>query len=108
MNVHPNSLYEKLVEAGELWAEANAAAELLEETRKTLVSNLMSQCDEKSSTAKESWAYRQEDYQKHIQHMITARKEANKLKVRYDSAKIYTELLRTQAATDRMANREAM
>jgi hypothetical protein len=108
MHINPNNLYEKLVEAGEAWAEANAAAELWEETKKTLVSNLMAQSNEKSSTARESWAYRQDDYENHVQHMIDARREANRLKVRYDSAKIYTELLRTQAATERLANRESM
>ena len=38
---NPEILYKRLTEAGEDWTDKNAAAELLEETRKTVLAELM-------------------------------------------------------------------
>lgn len=102
MQIDPHNLYEKLVKAGDEWAELNAAAELLEETKKTLVSQLAADSPESSMSAKEAWALRQEGYRRHVTSMVTARKAANKAKVKYDSAKVYVDLLRTSAANERV------
>jgi hypothetical protein len=39
----PESIYKQLVQAGEEWADKEAAASILEETKKTLLAELMSQ-----------------------------------------------------------------
>lgn len=105
--LNPNEVYKQLIKEGELWADAQHAAELLEETRKTVISQLSTESGESSATAKEAFALRHPDYTKHVTAMVGARRAANKAKVRYDSMKILAELRRTEAANDRAANRYA-
>lgn len=107
MQINPTNLYEKLVAAGDEFADLNEAAELLEETKRILVSQLMVDSGESSVAAKEAWAYRQEAYKNHITAMVKARKLANKAKVRMDSSRVYVELLRTQAANERAISKNA-
>lgn len=106
--MNPHEIHEKLVTLGTEWAEANSTADLLEETKKSLIAELMTECNEKSSAAKETYALRQKRYLDHIEGMIMARKAANKAKVKYDTAKVWVDLLRTESANERAANRSAM
>jgi len=106
--MNPHDIHEKLVTLGEAWAEAQAAAELLEENKKPLLSQLSTESNESSSSAKEMFALRHPDYKSHLEIMVRARKGANKAKVRYDSAKVWVDLLRTQNANERAANRSAI
>lgn len=98
-----DKITQRLVQAGEAWAEAEAAAQLLEETRKPLKGNIMSEllASGKAVTAAESLAYADTRYVDHVKQMVQARHAANKAKVRYDSGKVFTELLRTKEATKR-------
>lgn len=105
--LQPDKIYERLVDLGEAWADAHAAAEHLEETKKTLLAHIAAGSEASSMAAKESDALRNEDYRKHLDAMVAARKVANKAKVRYDSAKIWAELIRTQAANERAVLRSA-
>lgn len=107
MNLNPTSIYEKLVEEGEAWADAQEIAELMEETKKTLVAQLAAESGESSIAAKENYAHRHDDYKKHINAMVKARKAANKAKVRYDSARVWADMIRTKNANERAANRYA-
>jgi phosphoribosyl-ATP pyrophosphohydrolase len=95
------------VKLGEDWSDLNYAADLLEETRKTLISKLANECGETSMAAKDNYALRQGAYDEHVRKMVAARRDANKAKVQYDSAKIWAELKRTEAANERAANRSA-
>lgn len=104
---NPASIYKELVSSGDAWSESNAAADLLEETRKTLIAELQTECPEKTISAKEMYALGHKTYREHIQAMVAARKVANRDRVKWESVKIYAELLRTQAATERAANRSA-
>lgn len=103
--INPAEIFEKLVMLGDEWCEANCSADLLEESRKSLISQLTQQflLTYKSRTEMESAALRHPDYIAHVESMVTARKAANKARVRYDSAKVYSELLRTNAASERAA-----
>lgn len=105
--LNPTEVYKQLIKEGELWADAQHAAELFEETKKSVLSQLMTECAESSSAAKEAFAMRHPDYRKHLEAMVGARRAANKAKVRYDSMKILAELRRTEAANERAANRYA-
>jgi len=103
----PLDLHERLVTKGTEWAEADYRASCLEETKKTLLAQLMQKSTLSSSAAKETEAMATEEYETHITGMCEARFLANKAKVEYDSAKAFVELLRTQAANERAANRVA-
>jgi hypothetical protein len=96
----PDRIRARLSEVGEEWAELDAAANLLEETKKSVLSELKLR-SEGSDAARETQALADPAYRLHITQMITARKEANKAKVRYDTGKMWAELRRSQESTKR-------
>lgn len=96
-----NKAYLNLVQTGEEWADKNAAADLLEETKKTVLSRLVNESQEKSHAAKESQAMTHPDYLAHLESMVEARRHANRARVRYDAAKALTELRRSEESTRR-------
>ncbi len=99
--MEPEKIYESLVSAGEDWADAEAAAALLEETRKSMLAQCMQDADGSSIASKEMNALASAEYQSFLRGMVTARKAANKARVRYDSAKVLAELRRSQESTRR-------
>jgi hypothetical protein len=92
--------YDALVRAGEDWADKQAAADLLEETRKSVLAKLINEA-EGSVNAREYKALADEQYKDFVAGMVTARKAANKARVRYDSAKILAEMRRSEESTRR-------
>lgn len=101
MEFDPQAIYQKLVEAGEDWADKEAAADLLEETRKTVLAELKNGFTG-SDAERERNALAEPAYKLHITKMNAARREANRSKVRYDSMKVLAEMRRTQESTRRM------
>jgi hypothetical protein len=101
MSFDPEIAYDALIRAGEDWADKQAAAELLEETKKSVLARLMISADATSQGQREMLALADEEYTDFITGMVTARKAANKARVRYDSAKVLAELRRSQEATRR-------
>lgn len=101
MHFDPDKAFDALLKAGEAWADAEAAAELLEETKKSVLAKLMNECGHASIAGKEMNALADPEYKKHIEGMVQARRAANKARVRYDSAKILSELRRSQESTRR-------
>jgi hypothetical protein len=99
--MNPEKIYDAIVKAGEDWADAEAAADLLEETKKSVLAQLMVKADASSMSGKEMYALADPEYQKFVAGMNQARKAANKARVRYDSAKILAELRRSQESTKR-------
>jgi len=98
----PDKIYHNIVTAGEEWADKEAAAELLEETRKTVLAELVnSQPSSMSMAARESQALADPAYRLHITNMVVARKEANKARMRYDAVKVLGEMRRSQESTRR-------
>jgi len=95
-----DQIHDRLVKAGEDWAELDYAASLLEETKKTVLAKLMNEATGGVS-AREVESLSDPAYEEHIRSMVKARKEANRAKVKYDSAKAWCELVRTQEATRR-------
>src|ERR1700722_10257489 len=87
MDFEPYKLAEQLLHHGTDWAEKNGAADLLEETRKTLRSQIaMRFLPDAGSVAKaEMMAEATGDYFEHIKAMVEARKVANTARVQYDS-----------------------
>lgn len=94
-------IYDTLVKAGEEWADADVAASLLEETRKSVLAKLMVECGHASIAGKEMMALADDSYKAFVTGMVNARKAANKARVRYDSAKTLSELRRSEESTRR-------
>lgn len=99
--IDPDKAYEALVQAGEDWADKQAAADLLEETRKCVLAKCMQDAPGGSQASKEMNALASEEYTDFVGGMVDARKAANKARVRYDSAKVLAEMRRSQESTRR-------
>ena len=96
----PEAIYKRLLDAGDDWVDKNAAADLLEETKKSVLAELMNGRDG-SSAERERRALADPTYKHHLTSMTAARKEANRARVKYDSMKVLAELRRTQESTRR-------
>lgn len=96
----PEAIFHRLMVAGEDWTDKDAAACMLEETKKTLLAELMTGFSG-SNAERERQALADAAYKHHIKTMVAARKEANRAKVRYDSTKVLAEMRRTEASTKR-------
>jgi hypothetical protein len=97
----PDKIFAALVKAGEDWADMDAAANLLEETRKSVLANLKLKSSGTSDAARETQALADPSYSAFIRGMVDARKAANKARVRYDSGKTLSELRRSEESTKR-------
>jgi len=108
-NFDPVRLTEEVITNGEDWADLDAAASLLEETRKTVLAKRALEFIEgsldsgrarpMSATQAELNAQADETYEQHLTMMVEARKNANRARVRYDLGRMRLELLRTAQAT---------
>lgn len=106
MSLNPAEIYGQIVKTGDDWADKDAAATILEETKKTVLAELMNQL-EGSIAAREAQALADPVYRWHVTNMVNARREAHKAKVRFDGAKLLADLRRTEAATQRAEMRGA-
>lgn len=101
--MNPDEIYRRLVDTGEDWADKNAAADLLEESKKAVLAEmvvvLLPNC--KSVTEADTRALGSKQYREYLTAMVAARRAANRARVTYDSAKTLAELRRTEAATRR-------
>jgi hypothetical protein len=108
-NFDPMRLTHDVIEDGETWADADAAASALEETRKTVLAKRTLEFIEASlSSGKaramsvaqaEMSALADPSYEDHVLMMVDARKNSNRARVRYDLGRMRLELLRTAQAT---------
>lgn len=96
----PEEIYRRLESAGDDWVDKNAAAELFEETKKTVLAERMT-IFQGSSAERERMALADAVYKLHLTNMVMARKEANRARVKYDSVRVLAELRRTQESTRR-------
>ena len=96
----PEAIFHRLSQAGEEWSDKDAAASILEETKKTLLSELMLGF-QGSVAERERSALADPAYKHHLKSMVVARKEANIARVRYDSMRVLAELRRTEQSTRR-------
>ena len=96
----PDSIFSKLVESGEEWCDKQAAAEILEENKKTVLAEIMAGF-QGSTAERERNALADSPYKLHLKNMTAARSEANRARVRYDSMKVLAEMRRTEASTRR-------
>ncbi len=99
--MNPDKVYHELMEAGRDYADKEAAASLLEETKKTVLAQEMAKYPGMSNAAAESQALASESYREHLERMVEARKAANVAKVRYYAVQTLAELRRTAESTRR-------
>ena len=101
--INPGEVFERLTSLGSEWADALAAASLLEETSKPLVAKLTIGFMEGgvARVLAETEALASDEYRRHIERMVAARREANVARVRYQSAQVWAELLRSANANRR-------
>jgi lambda repressor-like predicted transcriptional regulator len=101
MNWTPEILAAELTKRGEDWADKNAAADLLEENKKTLLAELTLQWPQDSMAKAEARAKAACRYLEHIKLMVEARRQANKARVSYDSIRAFEGMWRTNESTKR-------
>lgn len=97
---NPDKIYANIVSAGEDWADKEAAASLLEETRKTVLAELMNG-KEGTVASRETEALGSPVYKLHVTNMVAARKEANRAKMKYQAVLVLAEMRRSQESTRR-------
>jgi len=97
----PARLAASIVSRGELWADANHAADLLEETKGTLLAKLVKEHLHEPAWKAEALAKADMRFEEHIKAMVDARRVSNLAKVRYDGAKAMGEFIRSAESTRR-------
>ena len=96
-----NYLYHKLTEAGNEWADAQAAYNVLDDTKHTVLAKLTLSSGATSVAAREVEARASEEFINHVKATQEAFAKSLKAKVKYDSMKIWIDLQRTAAANER-------
>lgn len=107
-NVHyldTDAICDEAERAGFAWADAKAAYEALEQTRKSVLASAMKgYLDEKMAANKaETYALADPAYVEFVRSMVKAGHAADRAKVHYDILRTRVELLRTNASTERAA-----
>lgn len=89
---------------GQAWAEADEMFYQLDETKKSVLADLIKDLDDgDTSEAKlERLARSQKNWKEHIQNLAVAKGKMLRAKVKYESAVAYYEACRTNEATKRV------
>jgi hypothetical protein len=107
----PHRLTQEIGSLGETWADQDAAASGYEESRKSVLAQLILEYAGGSRvggdgrakpvpfTQAEQQALADERYRAHLDMMVDARRQANTARVRYDMGKMKLELMRSLQAT---------
>ena len=96
-----NELYHKLTQAGDDWADKQAAYNVLDDTKNAVLAQLTLKSEATSVAAREIEAKASKEYTEHVKKTQDAMKAALKAKVNYESIKIWIELKRSEEATRR-------
>ena len=101
MQLEPDKIAHRFVELGHKWVDADAAASLLEETKKTVFAEMMRQSNENTIGAKEAFAASHTTYKEHIDAMVEARRVANRALVEYKAAQVWIDMARSVESSRR-------
>lgn len=101
--INTDRISNALEKLGLEWADTNAAAEALEETRQTVYARLAAELigNGESAAKAELLAKAAPGYAEHLDKMVEARRVANRARVRYDVYRVKAELIRSNASTER-------
>lgn len=97
----PARLAQGIVSRGELWADADGAASLLEETKGTLLGKLLREHFDQPAWKAEALAKADPRFEEHVRAMVDARRLSNLAKVRYDGARAMGDFARSVESTRR-------
>ena len=97
----PARFAQSIVSRGELWADAQHAADLLEETKSTLLAKLVKEHIDQPAWKAEAFAKADPRYEEHVTKMVDAQRLATLARVRYDGAKAMGEFARSAESTRR-------
>lgn len=98
-----SEIAQKIADQGKAWAEAEAVASMLENSRHSVRAQLAIEYLKTSGAVKQSELQAEADskYTDHLAAMVDARRKANIAKVNFESSKIWSELIRTFEASKR-------
>lgn len=99
----PTEMAQKMVSLGNDWADKDAAASLLEETRKSLRAEIAGEyiAEGKKITHAELLAESDRQYKLHLEKMVEARRVATRAKINFEAHRVLIDLQRTAEATKR-------
>jgi hypothetical protein len=98
-------IIERMVTLGDEYAKAKAIAWTAAENIKRMKAKLMRKSTAKSVSEREQEALASDEYWEYVTAAIAAGEQEDYKKVRHDAVKAEFELLRTNASTERAANR---
>lgn len=103
--IDTDALCDEAESAGMAWADAKAAADALEETKKSVLSKVMGGylAEGLAANKAEAHALASDEYTSFVGKMVAAGRARDRARVRYDILKTRIELLRTNASTERAA-----
>lgn len=103
--IDADALCDEAESAGMAWADAKAAADALEETKKSVLAQAMTgyMAEGMAGNKAEAHALADDAYVDFIRKMVAAGKARDRARVRYDILRTRIELLRTNASTERAA-----
>lgn len=112
LGLDPRALTDEIVGRGESWADNDAAASVLEESKKSLLAQLTLEHLNKglhtpaegraramTKADAELLALDDARYRTHVTQMVEARRLSNRAKVAYDLGRTHLDLVRTRIAT---------
>lgn len=89
-------------EAATNWVELEGAANLLEETRSAVLSQMMARCGDVPVSRAEQTVKATPEWEDHVRKVVAARTAANKAKIKVDFLKMRFWEKQSAAATERM------
>ena len=101
--INPATIAYELEQKGLDWADKDAAAKALEDSQKSILASITVEYRQQGKSIGESeiMARADERFREHLSKLFDARRDSARARVRYDTFKVYTELIRTQVATER-------
>jgi hypothetical protein len=101
--IDPTAIAYELEQRGLDWADKDAAARALEDSQKSVLAVITVEFRDRGKSIGESEIRARADarFQDHLQKLFDARREAARARVLFDTYRVYTELIRTQVATER-------
>lgn len=99
--MEPEKIAQEMSKRGLAWAELEQAANMLEETRKSVIASAVLTAEGSSQAAKEAAALNSPLVRDHIKAMVEARGKATIARVNYDVFRVFADHVRSKMATDR-------
>lgn len=107
LSLNPDKIFNKLVTLGDEYADALYAYEMMADTEKSALADLMTRQSGKSNAENETLARASKEFQDRVRYTVELKRDMLKAKVKYDSAKKWADLIQTKAANMRVEYKNA-